>query len=254
MSSWVLLRGLSRESRHWDGFPERLGEVCGAAPIVAIDLPGNGRLNHQQSPLAVAPMVDSCRRQLAAAGAAPPYVVLAMSLGAVVAVAWAERHPEELAGGVLINTSLRPFSPWYHRLRPTNYLDLLGLLWAGDAGQRERTILRLTSNRPPSPQTLAEWTDYARQNPVSPANVLRQLLAAARFTAPAAAPPVPLLVLASSRDRLVDPRCSRQMAWRWQTAFAEHPAAGHDLPLDDGAWVARQVGYWLPSLGGPAMP
>jgi pimeloyl-ACP methyl ester carboxylesterase len=70
-----------------------------------------------------------------------------MSLGAMVAVAWADRHPDELAGGVLINTSLRPFSPWYQRLRPANYLALLGLLLAGDAGRRERTILRLTSNR-----------------------------------------------------------------------------------------------------------
>ena len=48
-----------------------------------------------------------------------------MSLGAMVAVDWAARHPEELAGCVLINTSLRPFSPWYQRLRPANYGALL---------------------------------------------------------------------------------------------------------------------------------
>jgi len=25
-----------------------------------------------------------------------------------------------------------------------------------------------------------------------------------------------------------------------------HPEAGHDLPLDDGAWVAGQIRAWLP--------
>ena len=35
-----------------------------------------------------------------------------MSLGAMVAVAWANAHPQELARCVLINASLRPFSPF----------------------------------------------------------------------------------------------------------------------------------------------
>ena len=42
----------------------------------------------------------------------------------------------------------------------------------------------------------------------------------------------------------------RRLAAQWATAFAEHPTAGHDLPLDDGAWVARQVGDWLRTLAG----
>jgi hypothetical protein len=32
---------------------------------------------------------------------------------------------------------------------------------------------------------------------------------------------------------------------RWKTSLAIHPDAGHDLPLDDAAWVARQVRDWL---------
>ena len=249
MSAWILLRGLTRECRHWGEFPQTLRPVCGDAAVVAIDLPGNGRLNHQPSPAGVAPMVASCRRQLRERALAPPYFLLAMSLGAMVAVAWAEQHPDELAGCVLINTSLRPFSPFHQRLRPANYLALAGLLACPDAGRRERGILRLSSNRSPSQRTLDEWTAYARQNPVSPGNALRQLLAAARFSAPAVPPAVPLLILGSVADRLVDARCSRQLAWRWQTAFAEHPTAGHDLPLDDGAWVVRQIRFWLQDCG-----
>lgn len=252
MSTWVLLRGLTRESRHWGEFPETLCRACGDGAVLTIDLPGNGHLNSLASPGSVAGMAAHCRNQLLERGISPPYFLLAMSLGAMVAVAWANDHPEDVGGCVLINTSLRPLSPFYHRLRPRNYLPLLSLmLRSGDAVHREKTILRLTSSHPDRPQKLAEWIAYARQNPVSVRNALRQLLAAARFEAPRTEPATPVLILSSAQDRLVDPRCSRYLARRWNTAFAEHPTAGHDLPLDDGPWVARQVALWLPTLGRP---
>jgi pimeloyl-ACP methyl ester carboxylesterase len=152
---------------------------------------------------------------------------------------------------VLINTSLRPFAPFYRRLRPANYAALLELaLGAGAAQAREETVLRLTSRvlHPacePGTSILAEWIAYRREHPVSRANAVRQLLAAARYRAPAARPPTPMLVLASARDRLVDPRCSRALAGVWSAAYVEHPTAGHDLPLDDGGWVADRVREWL---------
>lgn len=251
MNTWILLRGLTRENRHWGDFPERLLFAYGGARVVAIDLPGNGRLNGQDSPLHVADMAQSCRSQLLERGLAPPYFVLAMSLGAMVAVEWASRQPTEIAGCVLINTSLRPFSPFYHRLQPGSYWPLIKLLLrGGDAEYRERTILQLTSSHPPAPAILAAWVGYARQSPVSTRNALRQLFAAARYAAPAARPVPSMLILSGARDRLVDPRCSRRLAAQWETAFAEHPTAGHDLPLDDGAWVARQVDGWLRRLAG----
>ncbi len=249
MSTWVLLRGLTRESRHWGDFPDILREHLGDAEVCLIDLPGNGRLNDRDSPLQVPAMAEDCRAQLRERGLAPPYFLLAMSLGAMVAVAWADRHPAELAGCVLINTSLRPFSSFQQRLRPRNYLPLLAMLLPGnDAARREKTILQLTSRHPERPEKQAEWAAYARENPVSPGNALRQLLAAARYRAPIRKPAPPLLILASAGDRLVNPDCSRRLAGHWQSAFVEHPTAGHDLPLDDGAWVAGQIALWSRNL------
>jgi pimeloyl-ACP methyl ester carboxylesterase len=246
VSAWVLLRGLTREKRHWGDFPEILKRECSGAEVYTIDLPGNGGLNAQESPLRVSEMAESCRHQLRELGIAPPYYVLAMSLGAMVAVAWATRNPDEIGGCVLINTSLRPFSPFHHRLRPQNYLKLASLLLPGcDAHYRESVILQITSNRPIAPEKLAAWSDYARQNPVSSRNALRQLLAAVRYQPPSAKPLPPVLVLCSAQDRLVDARCSRTLAARWQSAFAEHLSAGHDLPLDDAPWVAEQIGRWV---------
>jgi hypothetical protein len=56
-----------------------------------------------------------------------------------------------------------------------------------------------------------------------------------------------MLVLSSAGDQLVDPRCSPRWRAR-QVPHAAHPDAGHDLPLDDGAWVAGQVAGWLRQL------
>lgn len=246
MSAWVLLRGLTRESRHWGTFPGLLRGQLPAATVCTPDLPGNGRLCAERSPTDVAAMAERCRGQLQAQGVAPPYQLLAMSLGAMVAVAWAQRRPEEIGGCVLINTSLRPFSPFPQRLRPANYLPLIKLLLPGTSvAQRERTILALTSRGGGDARALVDdWVAWHREAPVAAANALRQLAAALRYRAPAAGPAVPLLVLASRLDGLVDPACSRQLARRWQTAYAEHPTAGHDLPLDDGPWVAAQVRRW----------
>jgi len=92
---------------------------------------------------------------------------------------------------------------------------------------------------------LDDWVAWRREHPVSRANTLRQLVAAARYSAPQVRPAVPILVLGSAGDRLVDPRCSLELARRWGTAFAQHPDAGHDLPLDDAPWVADRVRAWL---------
>jgi hypothetical protein len=53
-----------------------------------------------------------------------------------------------------------------------------------------------------------------------------------------------VLVLCSAADTLVDPDCSRRIAAALGASLAVHPSAGHDLPLDDGAWMAEQVALW----------
>ncbi len=250
MSRWIFLRGLGRDSRHWGSFPDIFREEIPAAGTLALDLPGNGSLHAADSPADIGAMVAHCRAELGRRGVPPPYRVLAMSLGAMVAVAWANRYPQELEACVLINTSLRPFSPFHERLRPANIPALLGLaLFGGSDEAWERTVLRLTCNLVPPPgDVLEQWVAWRRECPVSRRNLLRQLLAAARYRAPPARPAAPILILCSRRDALVDARCSQQLAARWHTALAVHPCAGHDIPLDDGLWVAQQVKLWLRAL------
>lgn len=245
MTTYILLRGLTREAAHWGRFPEELRHALGDATVAAIDLPGAGELHTMRSPARIEDIAMQCQAQALSLGLPPPYHLVALSLGAMVAVAWARQHPEEVATAVLINTSLASQCPPWRRLRPTAWPVLLRLLLPATDVARESIIHRLTSNRPANAQaTVKEWAALRKRHPVAAANALRQLWAAARYR-----PSVPpdytrLLVLASRGDRLVNPDCSRRLAQAWHADYAEHPDAGHDLPLDDGAWVATRIADW----------
>lgn len=251
---WILLRGLTREAAHWGAFADRFAEAVPGDQVMALDLPGNGEFHAVESPLSVRGMVQACRAELARRAVAPPFHLLAMSLGAMVATEWARVAPHEVAGCVLINTSMRPFSPFYHRLRLRNMAALLqlALQWRA-AGAAEQVVLRITSNGAQDPSPLiAQWAAVRRQRPVSARNALRQLVAAARYCAPVQAPVNPacaMLLLGSRQDQLVASQCSEAIARAWSVPLQVHPWSGHDLPLDDPQWVIDTVLRWLHACG-----
>ncbi|MBA3592831.1 MAG: alpha/beta hydrolase [Pseudomonadota bacterium] len=243
--SWVLLRGLTRETRHWGGLPQQLAATGDA--VITLDLPGNGAFCGQRSPPSVRAMALFAREQLRLQGVAPPYRLLAMSLGGMVAADWAQQFPGEVSALVLVNTSVRPFSPATDRLRPRNWLPLLRLAacW-DDAAAAESIIHRLTCRHTDTlSQDLAVWQQIRRSAPVSAGNAWCQLWAAARFSAAPTAPACPVLLLSSAGDSLVHPRCSAALAREWRAAHRIHPWAGHDLPHDDAGWVCQQIEQWL---------
>ncbi|NUO85050.1 MAG: alpha/beta hydrolase [Cupriavidus sp.] len=242
MSRWVFLRGLTRESRHWGTLPARW-EAAGLGRPLLPDLPGNGALSAQPAPWSVRDMVTAVRRQLTAAGVPGPYRVLAMSLGAMTATEWASTYPQEVSRLVLVNTSMRPFCTPAQRLRPRNWGRLLRVAqrWR-DRAYCERTIHAITCARTDTlAADLAQWQAIAADAPVSRQAALAQLLAAARYCAPAEPPRCPALLLASAADRLVNPACSARIAQAWDVPLLTHPWAGHDLPHDDPQWVCDAV-------------
>ena len=243
---WIFLRGLTREARHWGSFTAQFEATLGLAHVTTLDLPGSGEFHAQTSPLSVEGMVAFARQQLLAQGIQPPYALLAMSLGGMVATCWAQRYPQEIDRLALINTSMRPYSGITQRLRPGQWLPLLALAarWA-DADYAERSIHHITCNQAAQRDAdLMAWRHIRRSTRVSSGNALRQLMAAARFACAPQTPRCPALVLSSRADRLVSPLCSTQLAAAWQVPHHIHPWAGHDLPHDDGLWVCEQVADW----------
>ena len=94
MNSWILLRGLLRETRHWGDFPARLQAALPGDRVVAIDLPGNGEALPAAQPAAGwRKWCSSAAAQLALHGEPGPFNLLALSLGGMVACDWARSHP-----------------------------------------------------------------------------------------------------------------------------------------------------------------
>ncbi|MCQ8118442.1 alpha/beta fold hydrolase [Methylomonas rosea] len=244
---WLLLRGLCREAAHWGTFPNLLQQAFPQSTVSTIDLPGTGRYYREPSPDDIEAITEQVRRQALGDGlVAEPVTLLALSLGGMVAWEWLQRYPQDIAAAALVNTSLAGLSPFYRRMRWQSYPQFFRLLLKRDLYNRELAILQLVSNRRDHyPETAKAWTAIQQARPISLANCVRQLKAAARYKPDHRKPETPLLLLNGRGDRLVAPACSDTIHNKWQIDIFTHPWAGHDLCLDDGAWVANRLRDWM---------
>lgn len=240
----VLLRGLLREQRHWGEFYPLLCQQYPQRQIICLDLAGNGERYQVQSPGSIREMVNDLRVQLRLHPIARDEIdLLAISMGGMIALEWMTSYPDEIHSAMLINTSVRPYAPFYHRLNWRQLPQIARALLSPPEVQ-EAIILQLTSNFPLQHQSvLAQWINWRKQYPVSRKNALLQLTAAARYQA-RYSPTKPILLLASQQDQLVDVRCSQALATRWQVPLLLHPCAGHDLPLDAPHWLLDQIRHF----------
>jgi pimeloyl-ACP methyl ester carboxylesterase len=238
----VLLRGLSRSREHWGDFLARFQAAFPGDRVETPDLPGAGALHRTRSPATVAGLLAAVRVE-------GPVWVVGLSLGGMVAQEWLRAHPGEVAGAVLINTSAGGLSAPWRRMRPAALGRILATAATPNALARERRIYALTSNRPERAEGIVPgWAAIAERQPVTRANAVRQLLAAARFRA-GAARTAPILILTSQEDHLVHPDASRALAAHLHATLQEHSTAGHDLPLDDPDWVVARIRGWLDGPG-----
>ncbi len=241
IEQFVLIRGLFREARHWGKFIGELEEQFPSANIPTPDIPGNGRLHHATSPKTIACMTDALRKQVPVRC---QLKLVALSMGGMIAIDWMTRYPEEIESAVLVNTSARPISPFYYRLRWMIYPQIIKMVFHS-APQKEQDILALTSNKyRHDKKLLDDWKQWQQECPVSTRSAKNQLWAAARFSI-TSKPQQPVLIVTSQADRLVDHHCGAHLAKTWQTDHATHETAGHDLPLDEPVWLANTIKNWL---------
>ncbi len=242
--NWLLLRGLVRERRHWSTFPDQLAARTGGV-VLCLDLPGVGTERGRPSPTSLGEIVQDLRaRFVTDRGDATPWSLFAPSLGGMIALTWAEAHPEDFAGVAVCNTSTRDLGGLFDRFSPealrTVLTSLGAMVFAPDVYAREARILALVSNTDQGRAHAQAFTDYALEAPIGPNVLVRQLWAASRARAPQSLA-VPLHVLCSEGDRLCHPKVSRALAARLGARLSVHPTAGHDLPLDDTEWVINAL-------------
>jgi alpha-beta hydrolase superfamily lysophospholipase len=238
--TWLLLRGLTREAGHWGDFPQPAAGRLAGARILAIDLPGNGTLHRQASPSTIPAMVAACRAELATRGVAGPVHLVAMSLGAMVAVAWAAATRMSLAAACS-STAAGASTP--------ASAPATGKLAAADVGTPETDGPGQGGGdpAPDQPQGPRMCSTTGKGSPGS--TPCRHATPCASCSPqPASRPRHRSLECrcwcCGGQDALVSPECSLAIARRWDLPVHLHPDAGHDLPLDDGAWVAARIKDW----------
>lgn len=247
MKHWLFIRGLGRNYHHWGDFGKKFQAAIGEDKIIFLDTLGNGEKNRTKSPLSIHEYTDDLRQSLDRcfkdshlSPGTPKLNLLAISMGAMIATDWAHRFPHEIESLCLINTSDAYSGKFYQRLRWQNYFHLLRLyLRLHDAQNFEFEILKITTN---NFSNRSYWSERFAQLPTTTRiNWLRQMIAASRYHFPLQKPGCEVKIISSQKDRLVSSECSLNIARRWGQALIQHPRAGHDLPLEDGDWLLRQI-------------
>lgn len=241
MGAIVLLRGLFRGQFHWGDFIASMERAFPDRKIYPMDIPGAGLLHAQPSPTSIEDMVVSLRLQLAAEGETESVNILAVSMGGMIALKWAELYPDEVGSIACINTSAAGYSPFWQRLRPSCYVRLLKALFA-DAYQREQLIWSIVANRPADEVVIRYWAEMAVRYPMKLSNFFRQLWAAMNFRA--SQPQCQLLFVSSDLDAMVSSKASRAMAQQWGCEWVINRVDGHDIPLDNPDWVCELLNRW----------
>lgn len=234
---WIWFRGLVRWKIHWGDFEKEFLKVFPGDTVQMIDFPGLGEFYNQNSLVDLDSLLDHIDRQVQGKG---PFQILAFSLGAMIAAQWARRHPDRVERLFLINTS-DSRSPFYQRFQPQNWWTLLTHFGSPKAEKIEPAILKMTSNNELRSQPYREPFIRAYHNtPFSRKTLVHQLHLASQARFPEVAP-VATVFLNSLGDRLVHPKCSERLAQLWNSPLETHPNAGHDLVLDDPAWVLQKL-------------
>ena len=243
---WLLLRGLSRESRHWGEFPQQLQTAFPSATIHCQDLPGTGHYHSLTSPKTIAAIVSQTRQQASELGLLDkPLTIMGLSMGGMVAWQWLKDFPQDACAGVLVNSSFANLNPFYSRLRWQVYPEFAKLLSQSSLYQQEAAIVDLVSNLKPEQRRMiaGQWSEIRQLNPLSWLTAFNQIQAAARFDS-GTSPRQPVLIINSLADRLVAPACSQNISKVYQLPLRSHPSAGHDLALDDGTWLSQTLKQW----------
>ena len=239
----LLLRGLIRESGHWFDWIERLQRRNEWSHIHVIDFPGVGTEWMRSCPVHLDQILEDVRTRLPHFETSPD--VLALSMGGMLALRWGELYGwDQFHTLALVNTSARDVAPFWERLNARQFPKIAKLFLSNNLKAREEVILELTAQNLSGERRenyLAHAIAIGEKRPLSKKTAFRQLLAAARFKAPAEVS-IPLFMAVSLEDRLVSPKCSLALSERYRVSPVLFPENGHDVVLEspdsfENAWM-----------------
>lgn len=235
----LLLHGWGLSRRIWGEFGAGLSAQ---ARVTNVDLPGHG-----QSAAVAGGTLEAIADALAAL-CPRPVVAVGWSLGALVALMLAKRHPERVTGLVLFGATPRftQAADWDCAVAPA----LLRQFADDLAGDGERTRLRFLSLQLGQPAQERELLKRLRA--LAPGASLAGVQTGLALLAHSDLRPIlptivaPALVVHGTRDRLAPVAAGRFLAARLPNAiFRELPEAGHAPFLSHSAWCLATVSDFL---------
>lgn len=240
--NWILVRGLSRQTKHWGVFPEKLAQETGNN-VITLELPGVGIKNDIPAKTSIRENVEHLRLELEELKEQHPgeWGIIAVSLGGMIAMEWCSVYPEDFKHMIVLNSSAGNLSSPFKRLQPEAIKTIAGLFFKSDLEYRERKVLELTTNIADINDDLVKrWADINRERPITRESFLRQLFAAAKFRVPSNVGPKALVVI-SKADKLCNPSCPMKLADHLKASSTFHDTAGHDIALDAPDWLAKEI-------------
>jgi pimeloyl-ACP methyl ester carboxylesterase len=225
----LLVMGMSFSARAWGPMPARLAREF---RVVYFDNRGAGESTAPLRPFGMGDLADDAAAVLEAAGVDPAFV-FGISMGGMVALELALRHPARVRAMALGAT----FAGWGGSLKAS--LPVMGSLIAGGVLSRfgaHALIGRALVSAELGEEDLARfgtWIESAGR--VSPRILAQQVTAVTRWNVASRLGEirVPTLVLTGDADRLVPVENSRRLVAAIPGArLALLPGAGHCFPLE----------------------
>lgn len=239
--NFLFLRGLARHHGHWYGFENNFIDNN---QVLCIDIPGNGDYSSEISKKSIKENVEFVRMEWKKKKIenGQPWCVVAISMGAMIALTWEYQFPNDFEKIFIINTSAKNFSSPFKRFSLETIFKLPKLIFSESLTQ-EKTILDITLNLKKVDDKLIDNAMKLIGQKTSTKNFFIQLNAAANFSLPSFNPNqnLKIIVICSLKDRLVDSSSSLKISSYLKTKIFIHPSAGHDLPLDDGEWLKKII-------------
>jgi 3-oxoadipate enol-lactonase len=239
----VLIKGLTRSLLHWAPLVPELG----AFRVVLLDNRGVGRSGAVRLPFSVADMARDVTRVLDHAGIERAHI-FGMSLGGMVAQRVAIEHPSRVDRLVLGCTT-----PGGRNAEHAKFAIWLGLVRArvrgkSEAMAAEARLLLSDGFLETHPEVLERWIRISNEQPVRPATLAMQVIAALRHQTEDELHRItaPTLIVSSDSDLMIPPSNSRLLARRIRgSEIAWVTGTGHDFATERPAETASMLSTFL---------
>jgi len=255
---FFLMRGLTREAGHWgSAFEDSLRASFPKCRVTYLDIPGAGKYHSVRAKMNIADLMEYIRKNEIEALRETPgqNILVATSLGGMVATEWVKTYPNDFKSLALLSASFGNVCSTNERINKSIRKDALSVIFKRNIIEREKVLVRINSNDTANYlKTLGQWVDIQIKRPMTRRNMIRQSIAGYRYNLEGTLPDIPILILGSKMDKMVSPTCIVKVHKRLGGELKLHETAGHGLPIDAPMWIVKSMSSWISNFENANLP